>query len=466
MEIADHYDVILVGGGPATRILNKYLHVLQPGIRTLVIRDEERIVNHCGTPYIVEGRIEWERGLIAEELVTRFGTPILVDPVVGGDPRRKEVETASGRRIGYDRLVFATGTDQVLPPLPGIESDRVLKVRRTEDLRRTMARLRDAGSAVVLGAGYIGIEFAVALRNMGKRVTVIELADHVMGGRIDEQMAVAIEEHLRGLGIDVRPGRRATCIEESGGACAVEIDGGDRVAADVVLPAVGVRPLVDYAPAFGLTTTPNGIVVDEYFRTGVPDIWAIGDCIETRSRITGRPVPGKLGSNAGQMARRLGLNMAGIATPFPGVVNAAVTMIEGLGYGGAGLSEADADREGIPVLVTRNTSTSCYENMPDPRPVETKLVFDARTLRLLGGEILGRFNPAGFVEVIAQMVEREATLEDVLTMTYSSHPELTPKTSKPFLAWAAEPLLRSLAGQGRLELLRSARGTETDRGRE
>ncbi len=459
MEIADRYDVIVVGGGPATRIFNKYLHLLQPGIRTLVIRDEDRIVNHCGTPYIVEGKIEWERGLIAEELVTRFGTPILVDPVVGGDPEKKVVETASGRRIGYDKLVFATGTDQVLPPVPGIDSDRVLKVRRTDDLRRTMARIRDVERAVVLGAGYIGLEFAIALRNMGKQVTVIELADHVMGGRIDEKMAEAIEEHLRKLGIDLRPGRRATCIHDSEGGCEVEIDGGDRVPADVVLPAVGVRPLVDYAPAFGLTTTPQGIVVDEYFRTGVPDIWAIGDCIETKSRITGKPVPGKLGSNAGQMARRLGLNMAGIVAPYPGVVNAAVTMLEGLAYGGAGLSEADADREGIPVLVTRNTSTSTYENMPDPRPVECKLVFHAETLRLLGGELLGEFNPAGFVEVIAQLIERESTLEDVLTMTYSSHPELTPKTSKPYIAWAAEPLLKSLAGQGQLARLRAARET-------
>ncbi len=457
MEIRDRYDVILVGGGPATRILNKYLHLLQPGIRTLVIRDEDRIVNHCGTPYIVEGKIEWERGLIAEELVTRFGTPILVDPVVGGDPEAKVVETASGRRIGYDRLVFATGTDQVLPEMPGIDSDRVLKVRRTEDLRATIARLRDARRAVVLGGGYIGLEFAVALRNLGRQVTVVELADHVMGGRIDEQMAEKIESHLRGLGIDLRPGRRATCIHPAAGGCEVEIDGGDRIPADVVLPAVGVRPLVDYAPAFGLRTTRNGIVVDEYFRTGVPDIWAIGDCIETRSRITGRPVPGKLGSNAGQMARRLGLNLAGIAAPYPGVVNAAVTMLAGLAYGGAGLSAADADREGIPVLVTRNTSTSCYENMPGPRPVECKLVFHAETLRLLGGEILGEFNPAGSVEVIAQLIEREATLEDVITVTYSSHPELTPKTSKPYVAWAAEPLLRNLAGEGRLARLRAAR---------
>ena len=454
-EIGRWYDIIIVGGGPASRILNKYLHMFLPGISTLVIRDEERIVNHCGTPYIVEGTIHWERGLISEELVTRFGTPILVDPVVGGDPAAHEVETASGRRIGYGTLVFATGTDQVLPPIPGIDLDRVLKVRRTTDLVATIERLETVEHVTVLGAGYIGLEFAVALRRLGKRVTVVELADHVMGGRIDVSMAEAIEARLGELGIQVLPGRKATCLEGDGAVCAVRIEDGTAVETDAVLSAVGVRPMVDYAPAFGLETTRNGIVVDEYFATGVEDVFAIGDCIETRSAITGRPVPGKLGSNAGQMARRLGLNLAGRMAPFPGVINAAVTVVGDLAYGGAGLSEADAEAEGIPALTTRNTSTSTYENMPHPAPVEVKLVYRASDLRLLGGEILGRFNPAGFVETLAQLIERRATLEDVVTMTYSSHPELTPKTSKPYFVWASEPLLRNLARTGGLDRIHS-----------
>ncbi len=450
-EIAERYDVIIVGGGPASRILNRYLHMFLPGITTLVIRDEERIVNHCGTPYIVEGTIHWEKGLISEELVTRFGTPILVDPVVGGDPEAHVVTTASGRTIGYGTLVFATGTDQVLPPIPGITLDRVLKVRRTRDLVTTIQRLKEVEHVTVLGAGYIGLEFAVALHRLGKRVTVVEMADHVMGGRIDVAMAEAIEAELDGMGIRILPGRKATCLEGEGAVCAVEIEDGTRIPTDAVLSAVGVRPLVDYAPAFGLQTTPDGIVVDEYFATGVEDVHAIGDCIETRSAITGRPVPGKLGSNAGQMARFLGLGLAGRKRPYPGVVNAAVTVVGDLAYGGAGLSEADAEAEGIPVLTTRATSTSTYENMPHPEPVEVKLVYRAGDLRLLGGEILGRFNPAGFVETLAQLIEREATLEDVVTMTYSSHPELTPKTSRPYFVRASEPLLRNLARTGNLD---------------
>lgn len=443
------YDVVIVGGGPASRIFNKYMHILNPGLKTAVIRDEERIVNHCGTPYIVERVIPWERGLIAEELVTRFGTPILVDPVVGGDASRHEVETASGRHIRYRSLVLATGTDQVLPPIPGIELDRVLKVRRTEDLRRAMERLEGIGHVTVLGGGYIGLEFAMALRNLGKRVSVVEMANHVMGGRIDTPMAEAIERHLQERGIELLAGRRAVCLLGEDRVCAVEVDGGHRFDTDAVLSAVGVLPMIDYAPAFGLQTVRDGIVVDEYFATGVEDIYAIGDCIQTRSLITGEPVPGKLGSNAGQMARRLALNLSGLPRPFPGVVNAAITRLEGLSYGGAGLSEADAEAAGIPVLLSRNTSTSMYDNMPETKPVDVKLIYRAEDLVLIGGEILGEFNPAGFVEVLAQLIEQRATLEDVLTMSYSSHPELTPKTSKPYWVWGSEPLMKTLARSGR-----------------
>ena len=441
----EKFDVVLVGGGPATRILNKYLHFLRPGIRTVVIRDEERIVNHCGTPYILEGTIPWERGLIPEELVTKFGTPIVVDPVTAGSPEEKYVECASGRRIGYETLVFATGTDQVAPPLPGIHRKGVLKVRRTEDLTASKEYLQNVDRVVILGGGYIGLEFALALVNLGKQVSLVELQNHVMGGRIDQAMAEALEEELRRKGVELHLGRKALRVLGEEAVEGVELEGGEILSCGALLTAVGVKPLVDYAPAFGLETAPDGIVVDEYFSTGVEDIYALGDCVRTVSRVTGNPVPGKLGSNAGQMARRLALNLSGRKAPFPGVTNIAVTRIGGLAYGSAGLTEEDARREGIPVLTTRNESTHIYDNMPGSLPVEAKLVFREEDLVLLGGELLHPGNPAGFLEALGQLVERKAALEEVVTMSYSSHPELTPKTSKPFFVWAAEPLLKKRA---------------------
>ncbi len=449
-SVRQRYDIVIVGGGPSSRIFNKYMHFMNPNLSTAVIRDEERIVNHCGTPYIVEGVIPWKKGLISEDLVSRFETPILVDPLVGGDTAAHEISLASGRRLRYGKLVIATGTDQALPPIPGVELDRVLKVRRTQDLLDTMEQLGEVEHVTVLGGGYIGLEFAIALSALGKQIVIVELADHVMGGRIDAAMARDIEKHLESFGIDLLTGRRATRLLGQSRVNAVELDGGHSINTDAVLSAVGVRPMIDFAKELGLRTSTDGIIVDEHFSTGIEDVFAIGDCIQTRSVVTGLPVPGKLGSNAGQMARRLALNLCGRTRPFPGVVNAAVTRLGRLSYGGAGLSEADAQAEGIPVTVGSNTSTSRYDNMPETQPVQVKVIYAAEDLRLIGGEILGELNPAGFVETLAQLIEKRATLEDVLTMSYSSHPELTPKTSKPFWVWASEPVMKTLAGSGSL----------------
>jgi NADH dehydrogenase len=442
MNTVERYDVVLVGGGPATRLLNKSLHQLRPGLTTVVIRDEDRIVNHCGTPYIVEQTIPWERGLIPETLVTRFGTEILVDPLVGGDPDAHEITLRSGRRLRYGQLVLATGTDQTLPPIAGTDLDRVLKVRRTEDVQDTMARLGDIGHVTVIGGGYIGLEFAVALRRLGHEVALVEILPHVMGGRIDPDLAAKLEARLTALGIDLRLDTAATRITGEGQVAGVELDDGTSLATDAVLSAVGVAPSLDFADALGLARSVHGLQVDDLFRTNLPDVYAVGDCIETRCLVTGEPVPGKLGSNAGQMARTLALHLAGVESrPFPGVINAAVTVVDDLAYGGVGLSEQDAARLGLETLVGRITSTSQYDNMPHHEPVDARIVYRASDQVVLGGELLGRFNPAGFIEALGHLIERRATLTDVVTSSYSSHPELTPKTNKPFWVAASEPLL-------------------------
>ena len=450
--MTDSYDVVLVGGGPSTRILNKFLHQLLLDVRTVVIRDENRIVNHCGTPYIVEGEIPWQKGLIPEKLVEQFDTEILVDPVVGGDPVAHEVELASGRVLRYRQLVFATGTDQITPPIPGFDLDGVLKVRRTVDVERAMQALSGVDDVVVLGGGYIGLEFAVSLANMGKRVSLVEMLDRVMGDRIDLAMAAAIEEHLRARGIDLRTGVAASRIlGDAGHVTGVELADGSKIHADAVIPSVGVRPIVDFASRLGLETDTDGLVVDDHFRTSQPDVYAIGDCVGTRCAITGRRINGKLGSNAGRMARTLALQLSGLDDrPFPGIVNVAATVLGGLAYGSAGLTERDAHDAGIEVHTVRAQATHTYDNMPHPHPVDIKMTYRADDLRVLGGELLGRFNPAGHLEALGQMIERGARLFDVVGASYCSHPELTPKTSHPYWTFASEKLLFRLQSEKEL----------------
>jgi len=440
----ERFDVILVGGGPASRILNKYIKMANKEIKTAVFRDEGRIVNHCGTPYIVEKVIPWEKGLIKEELVTRFGTPIIVDRVIDGNTEEKYVVTESGKKYGYGKLVFATGTDQFIPPIEGKDLKNILKIRKTKDVKESIKLLETINDIVVLGAGFIGLEFAISLKNMGKNVTLIELAPHVMGNRLDEGFISDVEAHLKGLGINLMLGAKAVKFGGTDTVEYVELEDGTIVNTQAVLSAAGVKPIVDYAEKFGLTVTSQGIVVNEYFETGVPDVYAIGDCTETKSYITGKPIPGKLGSNAGQMARLLGLNFRGVKKPYEGVINAAITHLHGLSIASAGLSEKDTKENGIKTIISYGDSFSIYANMPGTEKVKIKMIYEKDSLKLLGTEIIGKFNPAGFIEATAQLIYMKADLYDVIGSHYSSHPELTPKTSHSYMVFASESALKQL----------------------
>lgn len=438
------FDYIIVGGGPASRILNKYIHFFNKNAKTSIIREEEKIVNHCGTPYIVDGEIPWEKGLIKEEIVTKWGTPIIVDKVTNGNPQEKYVLTESGEKYHYEKLIFATGTDQIIPDIPGKDLKNILKVRKTVDVKKTMKILEGINNVVVLGAGYIGLEFAVSLKNMGKNITVVELMPHVLGGRNDEKIISILEEHLKEKGINLITGKKAVKFLGKEKVEGVELDDGSVIETEAVLSAVGVKPLIDYAEKFGLKTGKYGIIVNEYFETGVKDIYAIGDCIETKHFLTGKPYPGKLGSNAGQMARILGLNLGGIRKPFSGVINIAVTKIGDFAVASAGLTEKDAENEGIEVITGFGESTCMYANMPNHKKVWIKVIYHKDTLQLLGAEFLGKFNPAGFAEAAGQLIFAKADLYDIISSHYSSHPELTPKTSHPYLVFASESVLKKV----------------------
>ncbi len=438
------YTYIIVGGGPASRILNRYLRLYVKDSTTILLREEEKIVNHCGTPYIVESIIPWKKGLIKEEIVTNFGTEIVVDKVVDGNLEEKYVITESGKRFYYEKLIFATGSDQVIPEIEGSDLEGILKVRKTKDLLVSMDFLKNTTDLVVLGGGYIGVEFAQSLKHMGKNVTLVELLPHVFGNNYDESFLIKIEEEIRNLGINILTGKKAVAFKGDKRVEGVLLDDGRVIKADAVLSAVGVRPNIEYADKFGLKYNRSGLVIDEYFRTNVKDIFAIGDCVDTISFITKKSIPGKLGSNAGMMARMFGLQQAGIDIKYEGVINVVVTKVGNLYFGAAGLTENNCIDEGIEYEKAESTSTTIYANMPDVKDVYVKLIYNKKNLEIIGGELLGYSNISGFIEVLGEMIRSKRNIFDVLTMHYSSHPEMTPKTSHPYFAFCSEKILKKI----------------------
>ena len=439
----ERYDYLIVGGGPASRLVNRMLKLYSPKeVSTLLIRDEAAIVNHCAAPYMVDETVAWDRGLIPDELVTKFKTPIRIDGVTGGNTSDKYVELESGDKVGYGKLIIATGSDQIVPPVDGRDLMGVLRVKRTADLQDTISAVGGVRNVVVVGAGYIGVEFALSLRKKGLAVTLVELKDHVFGGIYDPELMEQVETTIAKQGIDLKLGRKVKSVRGEEKVEAVVLDGGEEIHTDAVLFSVGVYPLVEFAKEMGIETVRDGIKVDEYFRTNVQDVYALGDCVSVNSMITDLNIPGKLGSNAGVMAKHLSLHLLGKDIPFRGVLNPVATRLPGLSFGAVGATTVELEMSKRNWDSVTVDSATQYSNMPHARPVRFRLLYDTDTLEILGGEMIGDLNPSGYMEALAAHIERKSTVRDLMLAHFVSHPELTPKPSHPYLPLAGEAAAR------------------------
>ena len=364
----------------------------------ITVLEKGNVVSYgaCGLPYLVEGRVRQPRDLIVytpeyfrreRNITVRTGARVTAI----AHPRR-EVQLENGERIGYSRLIVATGA-RPAARIPGADLPHVFTLQTLEDGERLLCFLREKRPrrAVVIGAGYIGLEAVEALRHNGLAVTLMERDPHVLR-RNDAGLTEAVRKHLERFRVDVRLGREVAAIEP---------DRVDDVPCDLVLLAAGIRPNSDLAAEAGIELGRTGAIrVDERMETNLAGVFAAGDCAEVRHLVTGRPAYIPLGTTANKQGRVAGANAAGARERFPGVVGTAILSVCGLGVGMTGLSAEQARAEGFSPVAAK------IEGLSRPRyfhgrPTTVELVADAKTGRLLGGTVMGEDGAAGRINVIA-----------------------------------------------------------------
>lgn len=432
-------DVLILGGGPAGRVIVHVLHRSPRPPSVVLIKDEPRNVNRCAVPYGIDPETVLDRYVIPNEIVTDFGAELRIDRVTRIDPEAHEVLTRSGDVFGYGQLVLALGARPILPPLPGIDRPNVLAVRSLEDLQLLREHAATGRRAVILGGGYIGVEVAVELRRLGLDVHLVEMLPSILSKTFEPDFVPPITQTLLENGIQLHLGQAVTGFDTDGErATQARLQDGSVIAADFFVVAVGVRPNIELAAEAGIETTPFGIVVDEQLRTSAADVFAVGDCAAKRSLVSGQPVRGEFGTNAVFMARVAGMNLLGKELAFPGVVNASASTAFDWSFGAAGLLEADAVQAGFDVVTGRSEVLDKYPMMPGVAPIRTKLVFDARTRRLLGGAVLRRGHATAVqIDLLSLALQMRATLDDLLVLQYATHPELAARPSDHSIVFAA-----------------------------
>ncbi|TXH44648.1 MAG: flavoprotein oxidoreductase [Actinobacteria bacterium] len=435
--------IVVVGGDAAGATTAAQVKRRQPDWDVVMV-DRGRYTSYsaCGLPYWVAGDVESDARLIARTpeqhrahgLDVRMGTEAVGLNLAAQTVALSSVEDGD-YDLGFDHLMIATGASPVTPPIPGVDAPNVGVVHTIDGTRALLQRttaLADGDppkSAVIVGAGFIGIEMAEAFEQRGLAVTLIDMAEAPLTS-LDPELSAELAKCLSAREVECAFGQPVQAIEvgTDGLACAVTTDA-DSYPADIVVLALGVRPNTSLATAAGLPAgAAGGLLTDRAQHvTGHGNIWAAGDCTEAFHRLLRRPVFLPLGTHANKQGRVAGVNIAGGYATFPGVIGTATTRFGETYVARTGLNEDEAASAGLRVESATTTTAVTTGYMPGAVAMMVKLLADAASGQLLGGQILGASPLAAKrIDSVALAVWNAMTAEDLLGADLSYSPPVSP----------------------------------------
>ena len=447
--------LVVIGGGAAGMSAASAARRTAPALDVVVCESGGfAAYGMCGIPYYLGGVVTEAENLLAyppEEFRENRGIDLRLHTRVGLiDQASRQVFVSQGDReevLGYDTLVVATGADPVRPPVPGLGHDRVFTIRSLDEAIR-LRRLLEGGvvrRALVVGAGYIGLETAEGLTTVGAEVEVIEALPQVLAG-FDEPAADVVAAELT-RHVRLRLGSRLDAVGDGdgdGGVTAL-VDGSEE-RTDLVILATGVRPASGLLIDAGARYLPDGsVVVDSGMRTSLPGVFAAGDCVALPHLVLGEPAWVPLGPAANKTGRVAGTVAAGGTSAFAGVVGTAVMKVFDLEVARTGLSLTEARAAGLDAVATDVTSRSRAKYYPGSSPVHVRLVH-APGGRLLGAQMTGREGAAKRIDVLATALQAGFTVGDLAALDLSYAPPYAPVYDPVLLA--ANQAVRAAANAG------------------
>lgn len=388
---------------------------------TIITQEQHAGYSRCGLPFVIGGQIPSFRDLIVfsptyfQMMKINLKTETKATAI---DTTNKTVETTDKNNktetLPYDSLIIATGASSFTPPIKGREKPGVHSLRTLEDGEKIDQAIKNgAKTGVVMGAGLIGLETAVALHERGLKVIVVEMLPQVLPLPLDVEMAKMLQDLLEQKGVTVLTGR---CVEEFLGDDKVTgiIATGEQIKADLFVSAFGVRANTQLAVSSGIALgETKAIRTNARMETNIKDIYAVGDCAETIGIVTQRPVLPQLGTVAVRTGKVAGINAAGGYSLFTGALASAVSRLFATDCGWTGLTEAAAKKASIEVVTGTIASKTKADYYPGALPIKVKLVVEKESQRIIGAQIIGGEEVTQRINAISLAIQRGMTARDL-----------------------------------------------------
>jgi len=436
-------DLLVIGGGPAGISAARFAKMTNPSLEVALIRTTPLAVIPCAIPYSLGETVPKDSIVIPDSMITGVGVDLIVDVVVEVKDRLAILQ--SGKKIEFDKLILATGSEPIAPPIAGADSENVFCVKDMRSLVRVEEALKYANSVVVVGGGFIGVEVGTELRRRGMDVSIVELLPHCLQTVFDEEFCEAAEFKMRSEGIRVCTRTTAVGIEDDRGIKRVHLDSGVDLLADVVIFGIGVRANTELASKMGITLGKFGVETDRYLQTNIEGVYAAGDCRSKINFITGKETPVKLASIAVWEGMTAASNaVSDRRREFPGVIGAFATKIFDLSLGMAGLNEEMAREEGIKYAVgTCEVYDKHPVTMPEASLLLLKLLFDSTSGVLIGAEARGGDSVGELINFLSFCMGKRMKVDDLIFLQHCSHPLLTPlPSSNPVMLAAKDAMMK------------------------
>lgn len=407
---------------------------------------------NCGLPYYIGGVIAEREKLFVqtpEAFSVRFRVDVRTEnEVIFIDRKRKTVtvrlSSEDTYEESYDKLLISTGATPVKPPLPGIDSEGIFTLRNVKDTDRIKeyANQHAPRRAVVIGAGFIGLEMAENLHALGAKVSIVEMANQVMTP-IDFSMASLVHQHLMDKGVNLYLEQAVASFEKTGREIKVVFKDGQSIPADIVILSIGVRPETTLARAAGLVIgEAGGISVNDYLQTSDESIYAIGDAIEYRHPITGKPWLNYLAGPANRQGRIVADNILGAKISYEGAIGTSIAKVFDLTVATTGLPGKRLRQAEIAYASSTTHSSSHASYYPDATQMSIKITFDKETGKLYGAQIVGYDGVDKRIDEFALVIKHQGTIYDLMKLEQAYAPPFSSAKDPVAIAgYVAEDIL-------------------------